>query len=72
MKIYIKAKPLSKDEKIEKIDDYNFIVFVKAPPVQGRANQAIIKLISEYFGVSISRVTILRGHTSRNKIIEIK
>lgn len=70
MKIFIKAKPDSKENRVEKIDDLNFIVFVKDPPVQGRANRAIIKLLSEYFHTS--RVRIVSGHISRNKTVEIK
>jgi len=71
MRINIKAKPSAKESEVEKIDDNNFVVSVKEPPIQGRANQAIIKLLSEYFNTSPTRVRIVVGHTSRNKIIEI-
>lgn len=70
MKIFIKAKPDSNENRVEKIDDLNFIVFVKDPPVQGLANRAIIKLLSEYFHTS--RVRIVSGYISRNKTVEIK
>ena len=69
MRINVKAKPDSNENKVEKIDDLNFVVYVKDPPVQGRANRAIIKLLSEYFHTS--RVRIVSGHISRNKSIEI-
>lgn len=69
MKITIKAKPNSNENKVEKIDDLNFVVSVKDPPVQGRANRAITKLLSEYFHTP--RVRIVSGHTSRTKIVEI-
>ena len=49
MKIFVKAKPDSNENKVEKIDDSNFVVSVKDPPVQGRANRAIVKILSEYF-----------------------
>lgn len=71
MKIFIKAKPNSKENKVEKVDDLNFIVSVKEPPVQGRANQAIIRALAEYFNVSLSRLRIISGHTSRQKIVEV-
>ncbi len=71
MRISVKAKPSARENKVEKIDDVSFIVSVKEPPVQGRANKAIIEELSEYFGVNISMISILSGHTSRNKIIEI-
>ena len=69
MRINVKAKPNSNENKVEKIDDLNFIVSVKDPPVQGRANRAIIKMLSEYFHTS--RVRIVSGHISRQKIVEI-
>lgn len=71
MKIFIKVKPNSKEEKIEQIDFNNFIVAVKEPPIRGRANKAIIKALSEYFKVSKSNLKIISGHTSRQKIVEI-
>jgi len=71
MKIFIKAKPNAKEEKIEKIDDSHYLVSVKEPPVKGEANRAIIKSLAEYFKVSPSQVNIVSGYTSRNKIIEI-
>lgn len=69
MRINIKAKPDSNENKVEKIDDFNFIVSVKDPPVQGRANMAIMKLLSEYFHTTNIRIVL--GHTSRNKVVEI-
>ena len=72
MKISVKAKPSARENKVEKIDELNFIVSVKEPPVQGRANRAILEELSDYFMVNLSDVTIISGHTSRNKIVEIK
>ena len=69
MKISVKAKPNSHEQKVEKIDEQNFVVSVKEPPVNGMANRAIVKALSEYFHTS--GVRIVSGHISRNKIIEI-
>ncbi len=71
MKIYVKAKPNSKEEKVEKTDESNFIVSVKEPPVKGRANQAVKNALAMYFKTSSSSVRIVSGYNSRNKIIEI-
>lgn len=69
MRINIKAKPDSNENKVEKIDDLNFVVSVKDPSVHGRANRAIIKILSEYFHTPNIRIVL--GHTSRNKVVEI-
>jgi len=71
MKIFVKAKPGSKEDKVEKIDETHYAVSVKEPPIQGRANKAIINLLADFFKVSPSRVKIISGYTTRQKIIEI-
>ena len=71
MKINVKAKPNSKQEKIEKIDEQNYIVSVKEPPEKGKANNAIKNALALYFKTGSSNIKIISGYTSRNKIIEI-
>lgn len=71
MRITVRAKPGSRKELVEKIDDSNFIISVKEPPIEGRANKAIVKALAEYFKTSVSNVQIISGHTSKIKIIEI-
>lgn len=71
MKITIKAKPNSHEEKVEKISDTEFIVSVKEPPVHSLANKAIIRAFADYFGIAPSSVRIVFGRTSRQKIMEI-
>lgn len=72
MKIIVKAKPNSKEDKIEKIDDHSYIVSVNAPPIGGKANAAIVKLLADYFDISPSMVEIVSGYTARTKVVEIK
>lgn len=71
MRIFIKAKPGAREEKVEKVDEVNFVVSVKEPPIKGRANMAIIKALAEYFKVAVGRVKIVSGWTSKQKTIEI-
>jgi uncharacterized protein (TIGR00251 family) len=70
MKIQVKVKPNSKTDEVSQERD-NFIVKVKEPPKEGKANQAVIKLLAEHFGVPRSQVRILSGFKSRNKVIEV-
>ncbi len=71
MKIIIKAKPGAKEDRIEKVDEANYVVYVQAPPIDGKANAAIIKLLATHFDVSQSLVEIISGHMARVKVIEI-
>jgi uncharacterized protein len=45
---------------------------VSAPPVDGRANRALCRLIARRAGVAPSRVTIVRGERSREKLIGVQ
>jgi hypothetical protein len=71
MKINVKAKPNSKEEKIEKINETDYVIFVKEPPEKGKANEAIRNALAIYFKISSARVKIVAGYSSRSKIIEI-
>jgi len=70
LKIKVKVKPNSKTEEINQEGD-NFVVKVKEPPKEGRANQAVINFLAQHFGVSQGQVRILSGFKSKNKVIEI-
>ncbi len=71
MKIGIKVIPRSSREEIVKTDD-GYLVRVKAQPKEGKANEAVIKLVAEHFGVTRSQVCITSGLSGRNKIVEIR
>ncbi len=70
MKIQVKVKPNSRTEGVTQ-EGNSFAVKVKEPPKEGKANQAVIKLLAEYFGVPRSQVRILSSFKSRSKIVEV-
>jgi uncharacterized protein (TIGR00251 family) len=72
MKISVKVKPNARQEKIERINESHFLIRVKEKPQEGKANKAVIKVLSEYFGVPQSQIVLLKGQSSREKIFEIK
>lgn len=72
MRIFVKAKPNAREILVEKIDESNFVVSVKEPPVRGLANDAIVSALAKYFNVSQSSVKMISGYSSRQKIFEIK
>ena len=47
-------------------------IALQAPPVEGRANEALIEFLAQLAGVPKSSVTILSGHSSRSKVCAIK
>ena len=70
MKIKVKVKPNSKTEELGREGD-SLILKVKEPAREGKANQAVIKLLAEHFSVPKSQVRILSGFKSRSKVIEV-
>ena len=71
MRISVRAKPLSSQEKVQKVGENTFEVWVKEPPVHGLANMAIKNALADYFEVSHNQVRLVSGFSSRNKIFEI-
>ena len=71
MKIKIKVKARSKVERVEETGAGLYKVWVKAVPENGKANDAVIHALSEYFDVPKRLVSIVSGHTSCNKTIMI-
>lgn len=68
MKLEIKVRPNSKQEKIQ---GPPYEVWVKEKPEKGRANMKVLELLSKHFSVSKSKVRIVRGKKSNKKLIEI-
>ena len=72
MKISVKVKANSKQEKIEKLDSQQFLVWVKARPQMDKANQAVAEVLAEYFSVAKSNILLIKGRVSKQKVFEVK
>ena len=70
MIITVRLQPNSSQNRLEQ-DGETYKAWVSAPPVDGAANEALIKLVAKHFGVAPSTVEIVKGHTSRTKSIDI-
>lgn len=71
MKHTIVVKTHAKKNAVEQAADGSFRVLVKAPPQEGRANEAVIETLAEYFQVPKSSVAIISGFKSKRKIVMI-
>ena len=69
MKIKVKVKPNSSKEEILKIKEDEYLVFLKKPAKEGKANLELLKILKKYFR---KEVKIKSGFSSREKIIEIE
>lgn len=71
MKISIKVLPRSSRNEIKKLADGSFKVKLTSAPVDGKANDALVELLSEYFDTAKSKIKLVKGLTSKNKVVEI-
>ena len=68
----VKVKPNAKQQKIEITEAGVWLVSLRCPPVEGKANKELIKLLSKELGAPKSKIQIKSGLTSRNKLIKIE
>jgi hypothetical protein len=71
MRVYIKVSPRSSKNEVVKISEGEYRVKLTAAPVDGAANDALIKLLSHHFKVSKSEVVIIGGKTAKIKMVDI-
>jgi uncharacterized protein (TIGR00251 family) len=69
MKIKIKAQPNSGRQEIVKITEDEYKVFLKKAPEDGKANIELEKILKKYFG---KNVKVIKGFTSKNKVVEVE
>ena len=72
MRIKVRVVPNSKKESIQELDKGTYRIKVREKAMDGRANEAVLKLIAKHEGVSMADVRIVHGLRSREKIIGIK
>jgi len=71
MKIKVHVKPNADKEKIEKMEEGRYKVWVNKPPEDNKANFAVIDILSDYFNVPTSKISLLAGRTSKIKTFKI-
>lgn len=71
MKLQVITKTKSRENKVVKLTDSVYEVHVKAAPVEGKANRAVIETVADYFHVHQNQVAIISGFTRINKVVEI-
>jgi len=64
--------PRSAKESVGGLHGDALQIKVKAPPVKGRANEALIKFLSRRLGLPRNKLTLRAGSTSRTKILHIE
>jgi uncharacterized protein (TIGR00251 family) len=68
----VSAKPGSTKGPLVEADGDSLTVYLRERAVDGAANEALIVVLAKHFGVPKSRVSIVRGHSSRHKVIAVE
>lgn len=69
--LFLYVQPGAKSTEIAGLHDGVLKIRLKAPPIEGRANEALHAFLAKLFGVPRKQVNLLRGEKSRRKVFEI-
>ena len=72
MLIRVKVKPGSKTDSISWMPDGVCLIKIKAPPIDGKANDYLIKFLAQTLKLRQNQITIKSGHTSKLKTLELE
>jgi len=71
VRITVKVHARASCEKVNGLQNGALNLYVTAPPVGGKANEACVRLIAKVLGVSRNNVSLISGLTSKTKVVEV-
>ncbi len=69
--LLVRVKPRARASSLEQQADGAWVALLKAPPVDGKANEELIALVAQHLGCRKAAVEIVRGATARTKLVRI-
>ena len=67
----LRVQPRASRNEVLGVRDGRLLIRTTAAPADGKANRAVIKLLSALLGIAPSRIRLVRGQTQRNKVVRI-
>lgn len=71
MILHVEAKPNARKNEYEIINEHTLKLKIKAPPVEGKANDAIVAYLSEILHIPKSKIILLKGAAAKYKQFEV-
>lgn len=71
MLIKVKVFPNSKKEEVTQKAEDSFEVKVRAKPIEGQANRAVIRALASFLKLPENKIRLMRGFKTRNKIFDL-
>ncbi len=68
----VKVVPRASKSEVTGMEGDAVKIRLQAPPVDGKANEALVKFLADALGVARSQVEIVSGQTSRKKVVRIR
>ena len=68
----VRLQPRARREEVVGERDGAVVIRVTAPPVDGRANAALCAFVARRAGVAKGSVSVIRGHSSRDKVVRVE
>ena len=68
----VRLQPRANRDEVVGVREGRVVVRVTAPPVDGKANDALCRLIAKKAGVAPSKVTVVKGQTAREKVVRVE
>jgi uncharacterized protein (TIGR00251 family) len=68
----VKVHPKSRKQEIAKLGENTYKIHVISAPSKGEANHEVCKLLAKFLAVPVSKVKIIRGQKSKNKLIAVE
>jgi uncharacterized protein (TIGR00251 family) len=70
--IAVRVMPRSRRDEADGEREGRVVIRLTAPPVEGAANRALCRFVARRAGVPVRRVSIVRGHRSRDKLVRVE
>jgi uncharacterized protein (TIGR00251 family) len=70
--IQVKVKPNARASALEEQPDGTWLAKIRAQPVDGKANEELVRLVAGHFGVRKAQVSIRSGASGRMKLVQIE
>lgn len=72
MELQVRVQPRARRNSIEVVDGSKLKIYVTTAPEGGKANDAVVALLAKSLGIAKSHIRIVRGHKSRDKLLDIE
>ena len=72
MRFEVQARPRARSSRVTGVREGALVVQLAAPPVDGEANAELVETLARVLGVAKRDVVLLRGASSRSKVVEVR